>query len=181
MMDNVPEEPLVQEQRRTEWLDGKRPNVTAQAHNSRPTYPGKSGRAAEADQPKSAAKAGFSKIHNFDRPLPKPDIDQLVTPWRATVRKGGLQQSFDDEVRESPCIHDATPVVKAEWKNNARTVKDLQAFWGGSALVPAKSVGSKHCLSKVEAQAALQRHITSGNKIDWNEVRNLRKIIAESD
>jgi len=181
VVDKVPGEPWVKEQRRTEWLDDRRPNVTAEVHNSHSIHPGKSGRAAEADQPKSAAKAGFSKIHNFDRPLSKPDIDQLVTPWRATVRKGGLQRGLDDEVRESPCIYDATPTVQADWQNDVRTVKDLQAFWGRSTLVQAKNVGSKHCLSKVEAQAALQRHITSGNKVDWNEVRNLRKIIAESD
>jgi len=180
-MDNVPGEASVQEQRRNAWLDDERPSVTAEAHNSRSIYPGKSWRAAEADQPKSAAKAGFSKIHNFDRPLSKPDIDQLVTPWKATVRKGGLQQNLDGAVRESPCIHDAAPMVQADRKNDVRTVKDLQAFWGRSTLAPAKSAGSKHCLSKVEAQAALQRHITSGNKIDWNEVRNLRKVIAESD
>mmetsp|Transcript_62648 Transcript_62648/g.123855 ORF Transcript_62648/g.123855 Transcript_62648/m.123855 type:complete len:161 (+) Transcript_62648:67-549(+) len=149
--DKTPGEPFAQEQWRKAWLDEERPNATVEVRNSRSVYPGKPGRAAEADQPRSAAKVGFSKIHNFDRPLSKPDVDQLVTPWRATVRKGDLQQSPDDKASL------------------------------GKETVASPEFRSKYSLSKVEAQAALQRQITSGNKIDWNEVRNLRKIIAESD
>jgi len=150
--NNIPGEPFEQEQRRKTWLDDKRSNLTAEAHHSRAMCPGKFGRAAEANQRRSAAKAGFSKMHNFDRPLSKPHVDQLVTPWRATVRKGDLQQNVDG------------------------------GFWERSTAVgAARQVGSKYSLSKVEAQAALQRQITSGIKIDWNEVRNLRKTIAEAD
>jgi len=173
---------MQQEQRRKAWLDDRQPNVVAEAHDSHAAFPGNSGRAAEANQPRSVVKAGFSKIYNFDRPLSKPDMDQLVTPWRATVRKGDLQQSLEEaEPHQAPGIHDATSTLNGARTSGTRTVADLTAFWGRNVKAAARHAGSKHNLSKVEAQAALQRQITSGSKVDWNEVRNLRKIIAESD
>jgi len=140
------------EHRRKAWLDDKQPNAAVEAHDAHAMFSGKFGKTAEVDQPKSAAKVGFSKIHNFNRPWLKPDVDQLLTPWSAAVRKGDMQQN----------VH--------------------EAFCGRSVVKgPTKDSTSKDSLSKVEAQVALQLQITSGTKIDWNEVRNLRKIIADAD
>jgi hypothetical protein len=83
------------------------------------------------------------KIHNFNRPMSKSDIAQRVIPWKATVRKGDLQQRLQR-----------------------------------NTMVPARNMGSTYNMTKVEARAELAWLIASGSKIDWAEVRNLRKIIA---
>jgi len=79
--DNMPEETFVAEQWRSAWLvDG--PKVIAEAYDLHAMCPSKSERTVEADQPRSAVTAGFSKIHDFD-----------VAPWG----EGDLQQNMDNE------------------------------------------------------------------------------------
>jgi len=119
---------------------------------------------------------GF-KVVNFDRPIPKPMQNEMVMPWKGTVRKSVLRRVADiSEVMSIASSKDGDAT-------EPKTVKDLHAFWGKKdreATAAKAKVGSTHSLSKIEAQATLQRHITSGSRIDWDEVRYLRKIIAEA-
>lgn len=121
---------------------------------------------------------GF-KVTNFDRPMPKPSQNEMVMPWKATVKKGDLRRVARSEVMSIASSKDGDIM-------EPKSVKDVQAFWGkkdrkAKARAGRSKGGSKHNLSKVEAQAQLQRHLTSGSRIDWDEVRNLRKIMAEAE
>jgi hypothetical protein len=131
----------------------------------------------------SGTAPGF-KVMNFDRPISKPSQNDVVLPWKSTVKKGALRRVADiSEVmsvassKESKDGHATEP----------KSVKDLHAFWGKkdkkakARAGKAKKLDSTHNLSKIEAQATLQRHFTSGSRIDWDEVRKLRKIIAEAE
>jgi len=125
---------------------------------------------------------GF-KVVNFDRPIPKPMQNEMVMPWKGTVRKGALRRVAD--------ISEVMSVVSSKNSKDGdatepKSVKDLHAFWGkkdrkAKARAAKAKVGSTHSLSKIEAQATLQRHFTSGSRVNWDEVRNLRKIIAEAE
>jgi len=134
---------------------------------------------AGADGTVGGTTPGF-KVMNFDRPMPKPSQNEMVMPWKATVKKGDLRRVTDrSEVMSIASSKDGDAT-------EPKSVKDVQAFWGkkdrkAKARAGKTSGGSKHSLSKIEAQATLQRHFTSGSRIDWDEVRNLRKIIAETE
>jgi len=136
-----------------------------------------------ADGTATGTAPGF-KIVNFDRPMPKPTQNEMVMPWKSTVKKGSRRRVADpSEVMSVASSKDGTAT-------EPKTVKDLHAFWGKKdrkARTRAKKASTKkaiagaaHNLSKIEAQATLQRQFTSGNRVDWDEVRKLRKIIAES-
>jgi len=132
-----------------------------------------------ADGTASGTAPGF-KIVNFDRPMPKPSQNEMVMPWKGTVKKGSLRRVAD--------ISDAVSVVSSKDGDatEPKSVKDLHAFWGkkdrkARARAKKAPVGSSHNLSKIEAQATLQRHFTSGSRVDWDEVRKLRKIMAEAE
>lgn len=123
---------------------------------------------------------GF-KVMNFDRPMPKPSDNDMVMPWKATVKKGDRRRVAD--------ISEVMSIASSKEGDNTepKSVKEAQAFWGkkdrkAKARAARTTSGNlKHSLSKIEAQATLQRHFTSGSRIDWDEVRNLRKIIAASE
>jgi hypothetical protein len=134
-----------------------------------------------ADGSNTGTAPGF-KIVNFDRPMPKPSQNDMVMPWKGTVKKGSLRRVAD--------MSDMMSVASSKDGDatEPKTVKDLKAFWGkkdrkatARARKSLAKVGSTHNLSKIEAQATLQRHFTSGSRIDWDEVRNLRKVIAEAE
>jgi len=113
----------------------------------------------------SGTAPGF-KVVNFDRPMLKPAQTEMVMPDISEVMS--IAGSKDGDATEP------------------KTVKDAHAFWGkkdreAKACAGKVKVGSIHSLSKIDAQARLQRHITSGSRIDWDEVRKLRKIIAEAE
>ncbi|CAK0839062.1 unnamed protein product, partial [Prorocentrum cordatum] len=58
----------------------------------------------------------------------------------------------------------------------------LQEFWGGKksqGFAGGQQLDKSSRLSKVEAQAALQRLVSAGS--DLNEVRRLRKLIDQLD
>ncbi|CAE8592403.1 unnamed protein product, partial [Polarella glacialis] len=59
-------------------------------------------------------------------------------------------------------------------------LKELREFWGvkGSVGFAGKELGNSR-ISKNEAQATLQRLVAAGG--DFDEVRRLRKLIAELD
>jgi len=132
-----------------------------------------------ADSMASGTAPGF-KVVNFDRPMPKPMQNEMAMPWKGTVRKGAVRRVAD--------ISEVMSVASSKGGNaEPKTVKDLHAFWAkkdkkARARAAKAKVGSIiHNLSKIEAQATLQRHLTSRGNIDWNEVRNLRKLIAEAE
>jgi hypothetical protein len=57
--------------------------------------------------------------------------------------------------------------------------KDVHSFWKNHQVrFAGPPVGAKG-ISKVEAQAALQRLLSGGNAVDFDEVRRLRKLTAE--
>lgn len=58
-------------------------------------------------------------------------------------------------------------------------LKELREFWGKNSVGFAGPQLGNTRLSKVEAEATLQRLIAAGGAVDFNEVRRLRKLIAE--
>lgn len=72
---------------------------------------------------------------------------------------------------------------KAEADRPRGNFRDLGEFWGNKAMCfagPSICEG-KGRLSKNEAQAMLQRLISVGSTVDFDEVRRLRKLISEMD
>lgn len=75
---------------------------------------------------------------------------------------------------------EATMIEKHNLKPLPSKVKDLSGFWGKNAVgFAGPKLGGDSHLSKGEAEAKLQRLITAGGTIDFDEVRRLRKLIAE--
>jgi len=71
--------------------------------------------------------------------------------------------------------------LELEKKVPAKLKKDLREFWGAKSSVgfAGQQLAPNTRLSKGEAQATLQRLIAAGG--DFDEVRRLRKLIAELD
>jgi len=63
--------------------------------------------------------------------------------------------------------------------------RELNEFWGrnsvGFAGQKMEPKDGKKNLSKGEAQVMLQRLIAAGSKVDFDEVRRLRKLIADTE
>jgi hypothetical protein len=59
--------------------------------------------------------------------------------------------------------------------------QDLRAYWNKNSVGFAGPQLNSSRLSKGEAQATLQRLITAGSTVDFEEVRRLRKLISEPD
>lgn len=61
-------------------------------------------------------------------------------------------------------------------------LKELREFWGAKTSIgfAGPQLGDTR-LSKVEAQATLQRLIAAGGAVDFDEVRRLRRLVSEID
>jgi len=73
-----------------------------------------------------------------------------------------------------------TCVVSSHCNDKPKRVKELQEFWGKAHNTEATApyLGAKQKLSQDEMQAMLQRLIATGDKIDFDEVRRLRKSLS---
>jgi hypothetical protein len=67
-------------------------------------------------------------------------------------------------------------------RTRSSKIRDLNEFWNKQAVgFAGERMGGSKSLSKGEAQAMLQRLISAGSKVDFDEVRRLRKLIAVAD
>jgi len=115
------------------------------------------------------------RLQHFNKPLPKMPAaagGEPAVPWKTTLNRrhtlGGLKEE------ESP--------KPKEVREPKKLKAELKEFWGKNAKgFAGPSIGSTSRLSKCEAQATLQRLIAAGSAVDYDEVRRLRKMIAELD
>lgn len=132
------------------------------------------------------------RVQHFNRPVSKDEVVPL--PWKASVKTGEFRRSAtvplstDDAEDTDKEKVTASPIFKAAldrpiFKENRevpKKLKDLQDFWGKKSVgFAGPALGSNRRLSKGEAQATLQRLIAAGGAVDFDEVRRLRKMIAE--
>lgn len=93
----------------------------------------------------------------------------------------GLRVAAAKNLIETPKITHAN-VFEKHQKPVPNKLKDLRDLWGKNSVgFAGPNLGGNSRLSKGEAQATLQRLIASSGAIDFNEVRRLRKLIAELD
>jgi len=112
-----------------------------------------------------------SRVHHFNRPV--VGEGDVMVPWRVTASHGQLRRSVTDLGTNAH-----TEMVTVY--DGPRNVKDLRNFWGKKAgEAGERNACSKSELSMHEVQALLQRLLAAGNKTDFDEVRRLRKLIAE--
>lgn len=69
-------------------------------------------------------------------------------------------------------------LVSSHCNNRPKRVKELQEFWGKAHNTETATLRPKQKLSQDEIQAMLQRLIATGDKIDFDEVRRLRKSLS---
>lgn len=99
---------------------------------------------------------------------------------KAEPRGSSASVKEEIESKADPRLNRAKQSTKEPGKLNT-----LQEFWGGAGkksqgfAAGPQLEGSKGRMSKVEAQAALQRLISAGS--DFDEVRRLRKLISQLD
>jgi len=112
-----------------------------------------------------------SRVHHFNRPL--VGDSEVLVPWRVTAGHGPLKRSVTD-------LGTGTYTGMVTVYDGPRNVKDLRNFWGKKASeTGGTNAGSKSELSMQEVQALLQRLLAAGSKTDFDEVRRLRKLIAD--
>jgi len=144
------------------------------------------------------------RVQHFNQPVANKD---MPIPWKASTKRGDFRRASTtpigemrkEELEEKDKVEEngeneksvivetpkAGPITTygtrfREDKQVPNKLKDLQDFWGKKSKgFAGPSLGGSARLSKGEAQATLQRLIAAGGAVDFDEVRRLRKLIAE--
>lgn len=140
------------------------------------------------------------RVQHFNQPV--ANSSDGVPAWKASMKRGDLRRAattpvgemrkeeLEDKERAEECGEgtetpkaDPVTICGARFRENKevpKKLKDLQDFWGKKSVgFAGPSLGGNKRLSKGEAQATLQRLIAAGGAVDFDEVRRLRKLIAE--
>lgn len=101
----------------------------------------------------------------------------LTTP-RMTKRAAGSWVTPKEELQVET-VKDVTPKAK---KEATPSFSEVSKYWNKRSTGFAGPVmGNGNRLSKVEAQATLQRLLSMGHAVDFDEVRRLRKLVKEME
>jgi len=112
-----------------------------------------------------------SRVTHFNRPM--VGQSEVSVPWTVTTARSQLRRSVSD-------LGTDTRTETATVYEGPRNVKDLRNFWGKKASeAGGTNTGSKSEPSMQEVQALLQRILAAGSKTDFDEVRRLRKLLAD--
>jgi len=136
------------------------------------------------------------RVQHFNQPV--ANSSDVPIPWKASTKRGDFRRAattpvggdLDDKEKteesgegtETPKADSVTTYGSRfrEDKDVPKKLKDLQEFWGKKSVgFAGPSLGGNKRISKGEAQATLQRLIAAGGAVDFDEVRRLRKLIAE--
>lgn len=135
------------------------------------------------------------RVQHFNNPVAL--ASDAPIPWKAQTKRGDFRRAATtpvgdltdgdkvEECGEGGETPKADPLTYydtrfRENKEAPKKLKDLQDFWGKKSVgFAGPSLGGNKRISKGEAQATLQRLIAAGGAVDFDEVRRLRKLIAE--
>jgi len=137
------------------------------------------------------------RVQHFNQPVAKSSDGPI--PWKASAKRGDLRRAattpvgemqkedLDDKEKTEESGDgtetDSVTTYGSRFRENKEVPKkltDLQDFWGKKSMgFAGPSLGGNKRISKGEAQATLQRLIAAGGAVDFDEVRRLRKLIAE--
>jgi len=116
--------------------------------------------------PKAVSSTAWSRKPAEDAEQVTESPTNASGPPKAQRRMSWIRDKPEAEVEELP------------ERKTAGKLGDMKAFWNKNSkgfAGPALGQGSK--ISKTEAQATLQRLISAGSKVDYDEVRRLRKLV----
>eukprot|EP00928_Gymnodinium_smaydae_P011538 TRINITY_DN14246_c0_g1_i2.p1 TRINITY_DN14246_c0_g1~~TRINITY_DN14246_c0_g1_i2.p1 ORF type:complete len:545 (-),score=126.18 TRINITY_DN14246_c0_g1_i2:273-1907(-) len=129
-------------------------------------------------------------------PAPAPAPVTSSSAWRRkeidpAEEEAGLPEDGRPTARErrsswirQPTSEEAEQAVQGSVAEPTKPkFRDLSEFWGRKSVgFAGQSLGAgNNRISRNEAQATLQRLIAAGSKVDFDEVRRLRKLISDLD